>query len=242
MEIRGVNITNTSITVSNSAPTPSSLLLELDATDYSGTGTTWTASTGTDATLFNTPTYTASSPTFFSFDKDDLEYASTNNLPNQSTWTVETWFRLTTALTSGTGGDITAIVADEFDLTDNINFSIGTNRMPASANICVGFYDGSWRNTDGFTPTLNTWYHVVGTYDGSTVKQYVNNSLDTQLSYTGTSATGGLSLRIARRWDDELTADNFFPGDIAVVRVHNDAFTAQEVTDSWNADKTRFGL
>lgn len=241
MEIRGVNITNASITVSNSTPTPS-LLLELDAVDYSGSGTTWTASTGTDATLFNTPTYTASSPTFFSFDRDSLEYASTNNLPSQSNWTVETWFRLTTALTAGPSGGITSVVTDEFDLTSNLNFSIGTNLQPASANICVGFWNGAWRTTSGFAPVLNTWYHVVGTYDGSTIKQYVNNSLDTQLSYTGTSATGGLSLRIARRWDDTLTASNFFPGDIAIVRVYNDAFTAQEVTNSWNADKTRFGL
>jgi len=235
----GVTIGNGITIDSGGSPSPT-LLLELDATDYSGSGTTWPASTGTNATLFNTPTYTASSPTYFSFNRSQQEHASTTNLASQSVWTVETWFRVTTALNTGVT-DITAVVTDEFDLATNLNFSIGTNRQPASSNICVGFYNGAWRTTSGFSPTLDTWYYVVGTYDGSTVKQYVNNSLNTQLSYTGTSATGGLSLRIARRWDELATTGNCFPGDVAIVRIHNMAFTAGEVTTSWNTDKARFG-
>ena len=219
------------------SPVPTNLLMELDATDYSGTGTTWPASVGTNATLVNSPTYTASSPTYFSFDQTQQEYAENSVLASQSVWTVETWFRLTTALTS----TVTSVVTDQYDLTTNINFSIGTNLKPSSDNICVGFYNGVWRTTNGFAPSLNTWYHCVGTYDGNTVKQYVNNSLDTQLSYTGTSASGGLSVRIARRWDEPATTNNCFPGDIAIVRIYNTAMTAGEVTASWNADKARFG-
>ena len=229
------------INIGGSGAVSPTLLLELDATDYSGSGSTWTANVGTNATLFNTPTYTASSPTYFSFNNTQQEYATTTNLASQSTWTVETWFRVTSTITPGAGGIITAVVTDQFNLSNALNFSIGTNRQPTSANICVGFFDGAWRTTNGFTPTLNTWYQVVGTYDGTTVKQYVNNSLDTQLSYTGTSSSGGLSLRIARRWDSPLTTNNCFPGDVAIVRVYNNAMTAGEVTASWNADKARFG-
>ena len=228
------------ITIEGSGSPGLSLLLELDATDYSGSGSTWTANVGTNATLFNTPTYTASSPTYFTFNRNSQEYASTTNLASQSVWTVETWFRVNTALNTGVT-DVTAVVTDEFNLSNALNFSIGTNRQPTSANICVGFYNGAWRTTNGFTPTTNTWYHVVGTYDGTTIKQYVNNSLDTQLSYTGTSSSGGLSLRIARRWDGTATTNNCFPGDVAIVRVYDNAMTSGEVTTSWNADKARFG-
>lgn len=215
----------------------SNLLLELDATNYSGTGNTWTANVGTNATLFNTPTHTSSSPTYFSFDSTQQEYAETTNLASQSVWTVEAWFRVTSSLSSS----VTAVVTDQFDLTSNINFCIGQSRRPTSANICVGFYNGVWRTTNGFAPSLNTWYHCVGTYDGTTIKQYVNNSLDTQLSYTGTSASGGLSVRIARRWDEPATTSNSFPGDVAIVRIYDNAMTAGEVTASWNSNKARFG-
>ena len=43
-----------------SYPSP---LLHLDASAYSGSGSTWTANTGSNATLYNTPTYTSASPT-----------------------------------------------------------------------------------------------------------------------------------------------------------------------------------
>lgn len=239
MIIQGATIINAKLVGGPPPPPPPSLLLSLDAEDYSGSGTTWTAATGTNATLVNSPTYTAASPTYFSFDNTQQEYATTTNLPSQDVWTVETWFRVTSTLVLGT--NITSVVTDEFDLSTNLNFSIGTNTQPTSSNICVGFWNGTWRTTTGFAPTLNTWYHCVGTYDGNTVKQYVNNSLNTQLSYTGTSATGGLSIRIARRWDGTALTNNCFPGDVAIVRIYDGAMTSSEVTSSWNADKARFG-
>ena len=217
-----------------SSPT---LLLELDAQDYSGSGSTWPANTGSDATLYNTPTYTASSPTYFSFNKNSFEYADTADLGNLSTWTVEAWFRVTSSLT----GQVMFIVGNEFDLSTNINFGIGTGRAPASYNIAVGLFDNGWQNTTGFAPTQNTWYYVVGTYDGSTIKQYNNGSLSTSLSYSGTPASGG-TVRIARRWDSSATsATNFFPGDVAIARVYSGAKDATAITNSWNTDKARFG-
>jgi hypothetical protein len=134
------------------------------------------------------------------------------------------------------------IVGNQWDLSSKFNFTMGTNSAPANYNINVGFFDGGWRRTAGFAPTLNAWYHVVGTYDGSTVKQYVNAALDTQTAYSGTPQSGG-EVRIARRWDSSSTDSvNFFPGDISVVRIYNRALTSLEVEQNFDSEKNRFGV
>jgi hypothetical protein len=216
-------------------PTPT---LYLDATDYSGSGATWTAEEGTDATLFNSPTYTAAAPTYFRFDRASTQYATTADLGDLNTWTVEAWFRLTTALT--TGSSITAVITNQFDLVDRLNFSMGTNRQPTNANICVGFFNGAWRTTSGFAAAANTWYNVTGTYDGTTVRQYVDGTQQSTLTYSGTPQSGG-EVRIARRWDDTTTANNLFPGDIGMIRIWNTALTAAQVLALYDQNSGRFG-
>ena len=214
-------------------PTPT---LYLDATDYAGTGTTWTAATGSDATLVNTPVFNAASPTYFDFDDASGEYATVPNLGNLSQWTVEAWFRLDTVLGAG---DVTSVVTNQFDLVNKLNFSIGTNRQPTNANICAGFFDGAWRTTTGFAASADVWYHVVGTYDGTTVRQYVDGGQQSTLTYSGTPQSGG-EVRIAARWDLLSAPNDFFPGDIGLVRIWNTALSAQQVTELYNENLSRF--
>ena len=215
------------------------LMLHLDAANsksYSGSGATWSDLSGgaRNATLLNTPTY--SSQGFLSFDKASSEYATVKNIGSLSAWTIEAWFRATSTLT----GQVTMVVGNQYN-GSNLNFSMGTNNAAGSYNLCVGFFNGAWRNTTGFAPALNTWYHVIGTYNGTTVIQYVNGAVDTQLSYTGISQSGG-EIRIAGRWDDLAGSGNYFPGDISVVRIYNTALQASEVVQNFNATRGRYGI
>jgi hypothetical protein len=80
-------------------------------------------------------------------------------------------------------------------------------------------------------PAFNTWYHVVGTFDGSTFKLYVNNSLQTN-TLSGTLNVNppndlyiGTSPSILTRVLD---------GQIDQVRIFNKALSAGEVTTLYN--------
>ncbi len=222
---------------------PSSLLVFLDSgntSSYSGSGSTWSnlTSGSNNATLINTPTYSSSPDGILQFDDTSSEYGTIPNIGNLSQWTVEAWFRISTSLS----GKVTAIVANEYDLATKLNFSIGTNNAPSNYNLAVGFFDGSWRTTSGFTPSLNTWYQVVGTYDGSTVRQYVNGSASGgTLTYSGTPQSGG-EVRLMRRWDSAVSATNLVDGDLAIVKIYNSILTPSEILESYNSNKNRFSV
>lgn len=220
------------------------LMLHLDAGDpdsYGGSGTTWYDLTGNNrnATLVNTPTYdNVTAGGLFSFDDTSFEYATIPNIGDLSTFTIETWCRIHKSLT----GKVTAVVTNQYDLSTKLNFSIGTNRAPTSYNMSFGYFNGSWRNVNGFASSLNTWYHLVGTYDGTTLKFYKNGVLDTETNYSGTPQSGG-EIRIARRWDDAANvSSNFFDGDISVVRIYNTDLNSTQVTQNYDSQKSRFGL
>lgn len=221
-------------------PLPPTLLLELDATDYSGSGSTWTAAVGSNATLNGVPGYTASSPTYFSFDPLDLEYATVPNLGNLSTWTIEAWFRVTGTLST----QVTTVAGAEYS-GSYINYSLAINPIAEGTGVLKAAYynniSGGWQLTSGFIPTINTWYYVVGTYDGATLKQYQNGTLQSSNATAVPSASAGGEFRIAGRWDSLASTIDYFPGDISIVKVYSGAKDATAVTASWNADKARFG-
>lgn len=214
----------------------SNLILQLLPSSYIGSGNTWDTNVGSsDATLVASPTYDVS--TGFTFNGTS-QYATIPNIGNLSQWTVESWFRLTSTLT----GRVTSIISNEFDLVNKLNFSIGTNLQPTNANLCVGFYDGTWRTTSGFIPSINTWYQVVGTYDGTTIRQYVNGVADGgTLTYSGTPQSGG-EIRLMRRWDGNVMSSNLVNGTLSIIRIYNSAISASDVLQNFNADKSKFGL
>lgn len=187
-------------------------------------------------TLFNTPTYTEGPPAYFSFDATSLEYGTASNLGDLNRWTVEVWFRVTSSLS----GQTMMIVGNQFNGVNRLNFSIGTNSSPSNYNINTGFFDGSWRTAGNLNPTLNTWYHVIGTYDGNYVTQYVNGVQDGQTAYVGTPQSGG-QVYVAKRWDLGASTDHF-PGDVSAATIYAGAMTSNEVSKRWEATRSTYGL
>ena len=214
----------------NSYSTLTSPVLSLDAADYSGSGPWIDSIGGKSFTLTNSPTWSSSNGGYFNFVSSSSQYAICNtSLPSMSTWTVGVWHYYTGTET----GAAPCIVTETF-IGGSINYSLGKNLAPFS----VGFFNGSWRITDGYSLTPNNWYYIVGTYDGSTIKLYVNNTLVDSTNYTGTPTSSGAGIRLMERWD----LSDYWGGKLATVDIYDKALSNSEIESIWNLTKSRFGL
>lgn len=226
-------------------PYTSGLVLQLDAATYSGTGN-WIDSVSNRAfVLYNSPTYSASvGGGSFDFSSSGSQYAQCNSsLSSLSTWTAEVWHYYDDTIAGPDGGGLGAcIITEVYTGTPQlINFSLGNN-MPLMGNpkyLQSGFWNGSWRTTqEGYTLTANNWYHIVGTYDGSTVKLYVNGDLIYSTSYTGSAASSTHGIRLMRRWDNA----DYWGGKLSIVRVYSGDIGQAGVTQNFAADRERFNI
>ncbi len=77
-------------------------------------------------------------------------------------------------------------------------------------------------------------YHVVGTYDGTTQRLYINGSLAASAALTGAISSNSNALYIGS-WNG---SSEFFRGTIDEVAVYSTALTATQVTNHWAAGST----
>ena len=75
------------------------------------------------------------------------------------------------------------------------------------------------------TTIQNEWAFVVGTYDGTTQKLYLNGSLDASQSVSQTISTTGN----AKIGDNSFSPGNYYNGNLANVAIWNRALSSDEV-------------
>ena len=213
------------------------LVLHLDAgnpSSYPGSGTTWTDLVAAKQfTLYNGPTYSGNNGGYLEFDPFTAQYADATSLPSTlSTWTIETWF-----YNSGNySGQSPCIITDVY-AGNPINFTLG-NTFDGYPVLQTGFFDGSWHATSSsYTLPSGGWFHIAGTWDGTDMKMYVNNSLVSSTTPGGTSTSGGQGIRLMRRWD----VPQYMGGRLGIVRIYSSALTASDVTTNFQASQARFG-
>ena len=93
---------------------------------------------------------------------------------------------------------------------------------------------GSGRNlqTNNFTEKGKTWYHVAGTYDGTTQKIYVNGVLINSASYSGTMlALSGKTVAIGVRANKH---EGFWTGLIDELKIYNYARSQKQIVEDMN--------
>jgi hypothetical protein len=212
-------------------------VLSLDAgnsSSYSGSGTVWTDLVGGKSfNLINGPSHSSGFGGLFNFNASSGQYAQCDtSLPNLSTWSIEVWHYYT----GNNTGDGMCIITEVYPgTTSNINYSLGDNY---SNTLSSGFFDGAWRATPGHNLTPNNWYHIVGTYDGTYLKLYVNNSLVESNAYSGTPISSNAGIRLMRRWDNP----DYWDGLLATVDIYDDALNSSQISSLFNRRKSRFSL
>jgi hypothetical protein len=77
-----------------------------------------------------------------------------------------------------------------------------------------------------------TWTHVSGTYDGSVIKVYVNGVLDGQTNHSSAFQATSNEIKIGGGLPNNT---EYFPGDIADVRMWNVARSQSEIFNSMNS-------
>lgn len=226
--------------IGGTAPTSANLVLSLDAgnpASYPGSGTTWTdMASNLSFTLYNGVTYSASNGGSLVFNPASSQYAeSTTSLSALDTWTVEAWHYY-----NGTNsGGSPCIVTERYTGGSYVNYALGSTADDSPA-LSAAYFNNAWYGTAAGTYqlTASNWYQVVGTYDGTVTKLYVNNTLI--LTGTGGAATGstGLGTVLMNRWDNP----EYWGGNLAIVKIWDGDIGASGINTEWNNNSTRFGL
>lgn len=141
-------------------------------------------------------------------------------------FTLEGWFK------SAVSGDMTIYQVTDPD-TDNELFSIGLNN--AGNFVVNSAFDGSNANITSTTAYNDEfWYHYAVTYDGSSMKLYVNSQ---EVGSTGVGAFDPIQTRyvIGRSGaKDSDAGSSYFNGWIDEMRLWNYARTATQVSATQN--------
>jgi|694.fasta_scaffold116622_3 hypothetical protein len=226
---------------SNVPVPPTTLLLHLDSGEplsYPGTGTTWTDLVGgKEFTLRGSPEYVG----FLTFNGTNQWADTPTSLPLLPTWTVEVWQYYTGTNT----GDAPTIVSEAYlqGGSYGINYALGCSGFspPNNANVAASFYNGNWyyTNTGYSITTPNAWYHIVGSFDGTNLKLYVNGGLGfTQEVIGQTLSSNESGIRLMRRWDGA----EYWGGGLMTVKIYDGAISDSQVASNFNNEKSRYGF
>lgn len=146
--------------------------------------------------------------------------------PNQ--YTIEAWVNIPSPQLAWNYGSF--VIGKEFN-TSGYGIAIGS-REPA-----IYHSDGSgwYRIHSNVNISLNEWHHIAGSYDGSTVKIYVDGSLRNMANHQ--FANTNLNLFIGA-WNDGGTPSRLFKGTIDEVRIWNIARTEAEIQADMHRELT----
>jgi hypothetical protein len=102
-----------------------------------------------------------------------------------------------------------------------------------------GWYTNGTDVVSNNLSVMNNWWNVVGTYDGSNIRLYINGSLhSTGANISGNILTTGYTLNLMQADNIQLVV--YGKGNIGQYILYNRALSSQEILQNYNATKMRY--
>jgi hypothetical protein len=191
-------------------------------------GTTWTdlSGRGNTGTLTNGPTYSSANGGYLVFN-GSTQYApiGTSAFPfGSSPGTLSGWVKTNTI--SGSWGWI-------------ISYGSYTNSQARfiGINNSTYYFGGIADDITASGVPLNTWFNMVGVYDGTNASMYVNGSL-----VSGPTAKTWNTVANNSQIGRQVNSTEYWNGNIAQASIYNRALSASEIRQNFNALRGRYGI
>ena len=154
---------------------------DYDVSSYTSGPTLVDIKSSINATLYNSPVYTSTGGKYLTFNGSN-QYAITNNLASQFTSTaisVVAWI-----FPTGNG-----VIASELNVASpSSGWHESIMEITGSNTLRVGLWNGNGITQLSTPITLNTWNMVCITYDGTTMRGYLNNVSFGNINFTRQAA------------------------------------------------------
>ena len=223
------------------------LILNYDignASSYPGTGATVTdLQANSNASLFNTPTYSAS-PGYLTFN-GSTQYLMTSTSLNSKLSPANT-SKVISLFLWAYMSDNGVLISEQGQTTlDGGWYDSQIERVAGTLRFSV------WSNGTGFASTvatsLNVWYYIGFTYDGTTLRGYVNGAAAGTGTYARQSpyvdgGGAGLHYTVAAGTGTSLGDGTYSNMRFGAFQVYNTALTAGQVSTNFQAGRSRYGV
>ena len=229
-------------TVTPAVPVTTNIVLYYDPSNplsYSGSGTVLNDLSGNNltgtlsATTFTDPyfTYNGTNSTTYTTDNSLLE-------PSSGDFTVEIWVNQSVF----SGSSRVLIGKTDTGLASGWGYGIRTN--PAGATYFEVGNGTTSLTSPSYTATTNTWYQIVGVWTNiasNSIALYVNGTSQGSNSHSFTSVKNTTSPLYIGSFNGGQFPQ-WLDGDVGIVRIYDSALTPSEITQNFNADKSKYGL
>lgn len=206
----------------------------LDKTSYPGSGTTlFDLSPQSNDGTISSATFNSSG--YFTFDGTNDYINHTFDFTDLTALSVEAW------VYQNSQGSFNTILGqwrnNHFAMSSVVLESVGSEMWFILANGANLF---SAKKTNF---TTSAWHHVVGTWDGSTVRVYVDGTIGGTTASTSTMNDSSLPTLIG---GIQTTTGGYVDGDwngrVASAKVYNRALPLSDISKNFNAHRERFGV